>query len=117
MSTTIYLDNNNALTHRLKFRDIGGSKIRDYNLSDATEIIIEFYTNRTKRKTLSSLSHPGITILDASRGRVQYMPQSSDFDGIYDLSRINLVQWVVKNPNNPSGLKFGSPALPVRIIR
>lgn len=113
----IYLSRDNAITHQLQFTPVGSNKIRNYNLTGATEIRVEFYQDRKLLKSLSSLNHTGIQIVNASQGIVSYQPELSDLSGVFDVGRVNLMRWVVFNLQNPNGLVFGQPALPVRIYK
>lgn len=113
----IYLNRDNAVTHQLQFTPVGSNKLRNYNLTGVTEIRVEFYQDRRLLKTLSSLNHTGIQIINAVQGIVSYQPEPNDLDGIFDVGRVNLMRWVIFNTQNPSGLVFGHPAIPVRIFK
>lgn len=113
----IFLDADNAITHQLLYTPSGSNKQREYNLSTATEVKVEFYQDKKLVRSFSSLNHTGVQIVNAIKGIVSYQPDTSDFDGIFDINRVNFVRWRVVNPLSPNGLVFGRPSLPVRIFR
>jgi hypothetical protein len=111
----IYLNRSNSVDHELLYTESGKTARQAFNLSTATEIIIEFLKGSAVRKTLSSLSHPGITVLSATEGRVRYRPQSTDFNSVADYQLIDGMRWVVKSSSYPDGVVFGTPPFPVEV--
>lgn len=111
----IYLNRSNSVDHELLYTESGKTARQAFNLSSASEIILEFLKGSSVRKSLSSLSHPGITVLSASGGRVRYRPQSTDFNDVSDYQLIDGMRWVVKSPSYTNGVVFGTPPFPVEV--
>lgn len=114
----LYLDSDNRFIHQLRFKPTNTAKVSNYGLSDATEVIVEFYKDRTKVLSLSSASFNNVKIEDEENGTVSYTPLSTDFNNSTKLIKsINFIRWRVVNPRNTLGLVFGYPAIPVTLIK
>lgn len=114
---TIYLNRNNPIVHKLEYVPVGGSKQQVFGLADVDELILEFLIDSKVRKSFSSESYDNVEVIDASKGYVQYIPQSSDFNDVADYQKVNFMRWVIKTSAYPDGLVFDKPGMTVSIRR
>lgn len=112
---TVYLNRNNPIVHKLEYVPVGGSRQQAFGLADVDELILEFLIDNKVRKSFSSDTYNYVNVLDSSKGYVQYVPHSNDFNDIADYQRINLMRWVVKTSAYPSGIVFDKPGMTVSI--
>lgn len=115
---TIYVGYDNKLVHQLQYTLVGSNQIRNFDLTTASEFLIQFFNeDRELRKSYSNLTHAGLSIEDAAAGFVSYKPLSTDFEDVSDYTKITNLRWVVKSTEYPTGLIFDRPMITIKIVR
>lgn len=114
----VFVDFDNKLVHELLFSEPGKKAVtQPFDLSGATEIHLQFFVNAVLVLDLNSNLNARIKVEDAEKGRVSYLPNRVDFNGVSIYKNIDGMRWVVKTSLEPRGVVFGDSLIKVRVVR